>query len=296
MLEPRNSPVDVGNLDLAVGSPVTSVRALPRRNREAVWVRTRMPCISWRSDVATTTQTNPKQDHVTFRISVERLTRILIWTVLALAVTNLIAQILRWKGKAADISRFFDGNQKVNIPTGYKVFMLVASALTVLAIARAARNANDPWAGRWYFLAAVVGLLAFDETAYVHQSLSDFLDKHFQSESLPHFKWVIVYLPAAAIIIAGLWRFVRSLSPRTKRWFAIGALLFIGGSGGLELVKGKLADNSDINTSGQFLTAAGISDTLEEIGLAIFLLGGLRELSTRVSAVRLEVDDPERTA
>ena len=156
-----------------------------------------MPCISWRSDVATTTQTNPKQDHVTFRISVERLTRILIWTVLALAVTNLIAQILRWKGKAADISRFFDGNQKVNIPTGYKVFMLVASALTVLAIARAAQNANDPWAGRWYFLAAVVGLLAFDETVYLHQSLSDFLDKHFQSESLPHFKWVIVYLPAS---------------------------------------------------------------------------------------------------
>ena len=235
---------------------------------------------------APTEGSSSASDELAVKVDPDRLIYWFKWIVAFLIATTFLAQFLKSWDKLTALARFFDSNIKVNIPTGYKVFMLTASALVVLAIARSAAQSGDRWTRQWHWLALLVGLLAFDETAYVHQSLSASLDDRLNLPGPLHFSWILLYLPVAAFAIAVLWRFVQTLSPATKKGFALGALLFIGGAGGIEIVKGALAEEFG-QSSLRFSLAAAFSDSLEEIGLAVFLIAAIRELWSRVTAVRL---------
>lgn len=225
--------------------------------------------------------------HLAVPVDPRRVGRVLAVVVAGLIATTFLAQLLRWKG-VDRLARFFDSNVKVNIPTGYKVFALTAGALIILAIARLAKRSGDRWAREWHWLAGVVGFLALDETIYLHQSVSEILDDRDILPGSIHFSWILFYLPLAAIVVLILLRFIFALPSDTKRRFIAAGLLFGGGAGGIEIVKGKLADTYG-ETAMQFRLAAAFSDSLEEIGLAVLIVAALIELARRSRGVRFDV-------
>jgi len=216
-----------------------------------------------------------------------RFGRALVAVIVVLVLTTFLAQLLKWKHKSQSIVHLLDSDQKTNIPTGYKILALVASAIVVWTIARVARAQHDRWARQWLLLSAVLAYLAFDEIAFVHQTLNGVLEDRIGERSgVLHFPWVLVYLPAAAVVAALLWRFLWSLPARTRGWFIAGLVLFGGGSGGIELLKSVAASKAGEHSLVFFLAAA-VSDSLEEIGLAVFLVAALRELARRTRGVRI---------
>ncbi|MEY2420280.1 MAG: hypothetical protein QOI95_347 [Acidimicrobiaceae bacterium] len=218
-------------------------------------------------------------------IDLDRLGRMLRWLVGALIVASFGAQVLKVRGSGLDLAALFDSDQKANLPTGYKILALNSSAVVVWLIARAAERQRDPWFKKWRLLAMVMTFLALDETASVHQKLSAFIQRRFESNGLLEHGWILVYGPAALVVACLLWRFALQLRPATRARFMAAAVLFGGGSGLLEPIKG-LAEE----TTATFYFIAATSDSLEEIGLAVFLLAALRELQSRTPTIDVTLE------
>jgi hypothetical protein len=211
----------------------------------------------------------------------DRVWRQLRVAVCALVVASFAAQFLKWKGTGTGVARFFDSDQKVNFPTGFKILALVGCTVTIWLIARTAVAANDRWARHWQFVAVIVAFLTVDEIAFVHQSLGNFLHGRTGSTGVLRFAWVAVYIPAGVITVVLLWRFFWSLVPRTRGWFAAAGLFFGVGTGLVNLLKGATFSSDEHSLS--FYLLAAMSDALEELGLAILLIASLRELTSRLS-------------
>lgn len=220
-------------------------------------------------------------------IRYDRLWRQLQLIVSALIVASFIAQFMKWKGVGTGVARFFDSDQKANIPTGFKILALVSCTLVIWLIARAAAATRDGWAKQWRLLAVIVAFLTLDEIAFVHQSLGNFLRDHIKSSGALHFTWVLVYFPLGLLAVALLWRFFWSLARQTRAWFATSAAFLVLGAGVLNLAKGSAAADAD---SLSFLLLAATSDALEEASAAILLVAALRELATRSPEVQVSFE------
>jgi hypothetical protein len=225
---------------------------------------------------------------MTLRLDLVRTRRVLIATVAALIVLTFVAQLLKHAKLLPSMTRFFDSDVKLNFPSVFKELALVVSALGVWLIARAARADGDRWATHWLVLAVVVALLTLDEMTYGHQSVSSVLEGHFTFGGPLYFAWVIVYLPLALAACIVLARFWWSLPPGLRWSFACAAVLFGGGSGGVELVKSSIASDEGVRSL-HFYLAAAASDSLEMVGLTVLLLTVLGELARRVGEVTLAI-------
>jgi hypothetical protein len=223
----------------------------------------------------------------TFALDVSRLQRLLCWLVGGLILASFGAQLLKVRGTGLDLAALFDSDQKANLPTGYKILALNASAVIVWLIALSAARTRDPWSGKWRLLAGVMTFLALDETASMHQKLSSFTQRRFETEGVIEHGWIILYVPAAAVVACLLWRFATQLPRPTRTRFFLAAVLFGGGSGLLEPAKGVLAEGS-----APFYFVAATSDSLEEIGLAVFLVAALRTLQARSPRIEIALTDP----
>ena len=232
-----------------------------------------------------------------FRVEPAKLARILAITVGCLIVATFLAQTLKWKHKLLAFARFIDSDDKINIPSGFKILVLFASAAVVWAIARTAAQAGDKWAREWHFLAVVVAFLAVDETTLLHQSISRVIDQQFPDKPGPiHFSWILIYLPGAILVVKLLWKFFRAMAKAPKRQLAFGGLTFIGGAGLVEIFKGLLlkkdATGEELPSSAFDFTAA-FSDSLEFVGMSIFLVAAVAELGRRAYGARIVVGSEE---
>lgn len=221
--------------------------------------------------------------------------RVLVVTVAFLIVATYVAQLLKDHHHALTLAQLFDSDVKANFPTGFKIFALTASALTIWMVARHARATHDRWARQWLFLAGVVGFLTIDETAWLHHAVSAFLDGHTGWSGALKFSWAVIYLGAAALAAAYLWPFFWALPRPAQIGFAAAGVLFGGGSGVLEMVKGVTISNGH-DDSLRLMLVAATSDSLELIGLSILLMTALRELMARTDEVRVVLSpEPDGT-
>lgn len=236
---------------------------------------------------------SPKSANVDLTISLSStlVQRVLGILVIALVIATFAAQLLKWRGTALEVARFFDADVKVNFPTAFKVFALAAGALLAWAVSRVARVQNDPWARHWRLLAAVMAFVTLDEMAYVHQSLARFLSDHVDTTGILYYAWIIVYLPIALLIGVRFLPFVLALRSDLRTRLVASGILFAGGSGGVEMLKGHFASSEGENSL-RFLLTTALSDSLEMIGLAIFVGALLVELGRRAPSIALRVVTP----
>jgi hypothetical protein len=214
-----------------------------------------------------------------------RVTVALRITVEALILGTFAAQLMKEHGIAPGIARFIDADVKVNLPTGFKVFALAAAAVLAWAVSRAAHASGDRWARRWGHLAIVMAFLTVDEMAYVHQSLASFTGER---SGILHYSWVIVYLPAALAVGVLFLPFLASLRREVQVKLVLAGVLFGGGSGGIELVKGTVVHSAGEESLAFYLTTA-VSDSLEMIGLALLVATLLGELRRRPPTLELQL-------
>ncbi len=234
--------------------------------------------------------TNPNTD-LTLSLSSNLVRRVLGLTVATLVISTFAAQLLKWRGHALGIARFFDADVKVNFPTGFKLFALAGSALLAWVIGRSAQAERDPWARHWSHMAAVMAFLMIDEMAYVHQSLASYLDDHVHTTGVLHYAWIIVYIPIALVIAVRFIPFVLALRADLRTRIVAAGVLFAGGSAGVEMLKGHL-ESVDGENSLRFLLSTALSDSLEMIGLAILVVALLGELRRRTPAISVRLVTP----
>lgn len=216
--------------------------------------------------------------------------RRVLWTVIAaVVVLNVIASVgagLRFLPYT--LTRFFDGDNKVNFPTTGKTLLLLTSTVLLLICWAAARRRRDPSAGGWLLLGLCTAFAFGDESTYLHQSLAEVLNKKFHFTGPLTFAWTIVYWPMAAMASVVLLRYLRTMHARVRRILLPGGVLYVTGAILLEPVKSELADRFG-QGSLQMALAAAISDSLQLIGLALLVSALLTAVGLLTPEVRFSL-------
>ena len=202
-----------------------------------------------------------------------------------LIVATFAAQLFRAAVSANTIVNLFDSDQKLNFPSTAKLLLMLAATALFAAVGLATTVRHDRV--RWLGMGVIFALVTLDEYTYMHQRISDAVHDVTGAHGALRFSWVLIYLPLVVVLAVVYLPFWRTLPSRLRHRLLAAALLFAGGSGGIELVKGALYDEE--HWSLQYGLVASLSDSLELIGLAILVAILLEHLATETTGVELRL-------
>ena len=169
----------------------------------------------------------------------------------------------------------FDFNGEANLPTLFSVLLLATAAALLFLL-----GATDARATRrgWYWLGAVFVFLALDEGAGIHDGLALPLRLLFGTDGVLYFAWVIPYaLLAGAVFLTSI-PLLRRLPAVTRNLFLLAGGLYVGGALGMELIEGWQVAHDGGHKRAVFFLWVALEESLEMIGLAVFIHALLRHL------------------
>lgn len=235
-----------------------------------------------------------------YRLSPRKVLTVLVTVSLLLAAASLFGQYLRFfhgRGSAFGFIDNFDIEEEANFPTYYSTMILLAAAILLAVIARLQRLAGDPMAKRWLLLSAIFVFMSLDESIGFHELVGERMPKIDGAAGIFLFAWVI---PAGiAVLIVGLYfiPFLWKLAAAHRRRFIAAGLVYVGGALGVELVESAVATHVGNDETWTYQLVATAQESMEMLGISIFIWALLKFIESQDPMVRLTVDlsDSPRT-
>lgn len=169
----------------------------------------------------------------------------------------------------------FDFNNEGNLPTLFSVLLLIGAAALLFVLGAADAHATRRG---WYWLSAVFVFLALDEGAGIHDSLTLPLRTLLGTDGILYFAWVIPYaLLVGAVFVTSI-PLLRRLPAVTRNLFLLAGALYVGGALGIELVEGWQVTRDGGQKLVAFFAWVALEESLEMIGVAVFIHALLRHL------------------
>lgn len=186
----------------------------------------------------------------------------------------------------------FNLDAEGNIPTYFSVLLMLFAALLLAVIAVFYRKQKIPHVSKWAILSFGFLSMAFDEAFQVHERLISPFRTLLGDNNLGvfYFAWVIPGI--ALVIVFGLFflRFLMHLPSRTRRRFLIAATLYIGGTIGFELIGGRYVELHGAR-NWMYIMIATVEESLEMVGLIVFIWALLEYCAESFKEVRIRFDD-----
>lgn len=229
------------------------------------------------------------------RLDVGRVARIVWGTATALVVLDLVVNVSQGPLRVPwQVMRMLDGDQKLNLPTGYKTTMLLTVTLLLFAQAAVAGRDGEPTARGWSLLGAGAAFAFFDETTYLHQSMTEAINRRVDLGPALHFGWVVVYLPVAGAVGVVAVRFLCRLRSGLTMRLVGGGVLYGIGAVAMTPLRSVAADRYGLDGA-PFRLISVVADSAEMMGLALLVTALLAELARRVSVLSVTlVHQPAR--
>jgi hypothetical protein len=194
----------------------------------------------------------------------------------------------------------FDLDSETNIPTWYSSSALLMCGVALALIAAVKRRQEDRFSTHWTVLALGFVYLSADETAGIHEVIGPmfggagrWLTQHASQRfaylgAFPVYTWV---LPATvAVLLVGLWyvKFLLALPRRFGTLFFLSAVIFLGGSMGMEVVGARhvLYYGQHNPTYGAMVA---LEETMEMSGIAVFLVSLLAYARSEIGPIQVSV-------
>jgi hypothetical protein len=192
----------------------------------------------------------------------------------------------------SEIARQLDVSEEANIATWFATFLLLLAAGVLVTAALVARAREDPDTRSWWLLAGGFIYLSVDEAAGLHELLIDPVGDVTDASGLLHYAWIIVAIPAIAIVCLLLLGFLRRLPAATRRSFLVAGAIYVGGTVGVEALEG-LVLHTALAAHGAQRVMVTMEELLESLGIALFVGAVLRHLtSLGVHVLSVELEDP----
>jgi len=177
-----------------------------------------------------------------------------------------------------------------NLPTWYSSSLLLLCSVLLWLIATAKKRDTGTFKWHWRLLAVMFAYISLDETATLHEDLSDYFD----FSGVLYFGWVI---PASiTVLLLGIFYlpFLLKLPRQTARRFVIAGAFYVGGALGVEFALGYWTDLHGSKNLGYGLIDL-VEESMEILGVTLFLLALIDYLRTPQRTIEIDVGDSAQT-
>ncbi|MFO0660622.1 MAG: hypothetical protein U0165_12440 [Polyangiaceae bacterium] len=170
-----------------------------------------------------------------------------------------------------------------NIPTLYSAALLGLCSLTLGLVAHVSRLTKQPYVGRWRLLSLGFAYIAVDEVLQLHEHA----DALVSLNHIFYFDWIV---PAGVLLVVlALFYvpFLRWLPSRDRNRFVLAGVIYVGGAVAMEIPLGWWTSHHGQENLGYALIDA-VEESLEMLGLNLFLLSLVDYLASRSASLRFE--------
>jgi hypothetical protein len=218
-----------------------------------------------------------------------KLTRWLTAIVLVLIAASVACAVARYRYGHADLlggARLFNLMEEANVPTWFSSVLLLICATWLWLIARLTKLRGERFARHWLALAAIFLLMSLDETAQVHDLVSDQLHDRLHTHGVLYYAWVIPAGAFLALIGLAYVRFLFALPRRTAVLFVLAGGIYVGGALGMEMVA-AVYDESHGYENAITAAMANVEESMEMLGLVVFGYALLSYLTSTFGPLRI---------
>ncbi len=212
---------------------------------------------------------------------------VVISTLLSLNILGIVSKFGFGHDQVKGLVALFDLDVESNIPTFYSAFMLMVASILLGVITYASKRVGEAWIA-WGGLSLIFMFLAFDEIASIHERFIEPMQSLMDATGFLRYAWVVPY-GIAVVIITGLYSgFLLRLPRRTMKLFLLSGAIYVSGALGFELLGGKYASlygTQDLS----FALICTVEETLEMVGVAVFIYSMLTYMVERFSGFRISV-------
>lgn len=181
----------------------------------------------------------------------------------------------------------FDLNGEYNIPAWYASSTLLLSAVLLGLIAADALRAKHPYAAHWSGLSILLVLLSIDEAVVIHEQWSEPLRRIVGASGPLYYTWVVLGGCCVLMVSLAYWKFARALPPSTRRRLLLAAVLYVGGSLGMELVGGCYVWRTGTSHSLTYAFIVAAEEMLEMAGVAVLIHALLCHLGRQTRTIHI---------
>lgn len=231
---------------------------------------------------------------VTMHLTPARVAVALLWTITALVTIHalsLFGVFELGRDHQLGLFRLFNLSEEGNVPTWFAATTLFLSAVLLGVTWRVVREAGEPFARHWAFLALIFLFIAIDEAAGIHELLILPVRALLSTRRALYFAWVIPYGIAVVVVGLAYARFMLALPRRTALLFLAAALLYVAGAIGMEMLSPWVYDWTGEVTLPMFVMLL-VEETLEMVGVAILVYALLDHLAARGARLELRFAGP----
>ncbi|MGB3614387.1 MAG: hypothetical protein WBA10_11405 [Elainellaceae cyanobacterium] len=236
----------------------------------------------------------------TVDISPKRLLTLLLGADIGLAIAGLLSNLfIYFSDKNIDflMMRFNLGAEE-SLPTWYSSFQLLICAALLLLIGLRARKKEEKFSRHWLGLSLLFLYISIDEIATFRESVARLSKTYVDTSGLFYYTWVIVAIPAVALLAILYAKFVFQLPKQVRNLVILSGGIFLSGAIGLEMVTALIHSSSgsrvlaeaspQVNLAYSLVTT--VEETLEIVGVTIFLYAlSIYIKLERITAVRFRI-------
>jgi len=188
----------------------------------------------------------------------------------------------------------FQLNVEQSIPTYFSALLLLFSAVLLWIIAVNRKKENNPYARYWKLLSIIFLYLSLDEMVSLHE-LFNRINIEGNAIGIFYFSWTIVAIPLLVIFLIVFVKFLFHLPLKTRILFIISGILYCIGSLGTEFVGGWFISKygPDFYEALPYIITVTIEETLEMVGIVVFIYSLLDYLRAYLPEIRLRVGKEE---
>jgi hypothetical protein len=188
--------------------------------------------------------------------------------------------------------KLFYVEHELNVPSFFSSLILLMASVILAVIAFLKREQKDVYTIEWIGLTVGFLFMAFDELVSVHERMieptRDLLGgEHF---GIFYFAWVIpmgIFVSALGVLFCKFWW---NLPMPTKIYFALAAVIYLGGSIGCELIESQHCEIYGKDNLAYFVMTT-VEETLEMTGGVFFIWALFNYLTETFGAVQLHLNN-----
>jgi hypothetical protein len=170
------------------------------------------------------------------------------------------------------VNMFYVGFER-NVPTAFSAMILIIASVLLFTITALKWRKPKSFYLIWLLLSFGFFYLAMDEAMILHETILGqkegiILGRQF-SGFLRH-AWIIPFLFTIPFLILLFFKFLMHLDHRTRNFFLVSALLFVGGAVGIESIGGYIKDTIGVDNWWYYLEVA-VEESFEMAGVITFI-------------------------